>query len=76
MAEVVPWHDYRMSRAFVKDADDAPIVEPMAPRGPQPAPITASGLAMLQRLRDASSDPAEQRRLGRIIDDVEVVGPP
>jgi transcription elongation GreA/GreB family factor len=65
-----------MSRAFVKELEDAPEREPALRPAAEPAPITSRGQERLAGALAAASDPAERRRLEEILARVYVVPPP
>ena len=64
-----------MSRAFVKELEDAPERE-LVLKAVEPVPITQQGHEKLVKALEASSEPAERRRLEAILERVYVVSPP
>jgi transcription elongation GreA/GreB family factor len=64
-----------MSRAFVKELEDAPERD-LVLKVAEPLPITAQGREKLVLALEAASDPAERSRLETILERVYVVAPP
>jgi transcription elongation factor GreB len=65
-----------MSRAFMKERDDAPEPAMVLERAPGFVPITAAGFRRLEGELERAADPAERTRLERILATVRVVEPP
>jgi transcription elongation factor GreB len=64
-----------MSRAFMKEREDAP--DPVIlPDRVGPAPITPAGLVALEEQLQAATDQNERARLERLIDAATVLPPP
>jgi transcription elongation GreA/GreB family factor len=64
-----------MSRAFVKDGDDAPEVRANVERT-EPYPLTAAGRTKLERAVAEASDPAQRAKLERALELAVVPAPP
>jgi transcription elongation factor GreB len=64
-----------MSRAFVKELEDAPARE-LVLKAVEPLPITPQGRKKVAKALEASSDPVERGRLEAILERVYVVAPP
>jgi transcription elongation factor GreB len=64
-----------MSRAFVKDGDDLPELRARIART-EPYPITALGLAKLERAHRDASNPVERASLERALELAVVPSPP
>jgi len=64
-----------MSRAFVKELEDAPERD-LVLKVAEPLPITAQGREKLAFALEAAGDPAERSRLEAILERVYVVAPP
>jgi transcription elongation factor GreB len=64
-----------MSRAFVKELEDAPERD-LVLKVAEPLPITAQGREELALALEAAGDPAERSRLEAILERVYVVAPP
>ena len=65
-----------MSRAFVKELEDAPEPALVPAQSSEPAPITPRGRERLASALGAATEDAERRRLQDVLERVYVVPPP